>query len=1256
MASALDILDDTPHLSIDVDGTLALTMHALCSAVNAKCKTDYTYFDCKALLWHDNFADNPAAMEWAQTFISYEHGSHAATIGFYKSVAPDYAAIAAVQQMHAQGVHINVATHRDPALEDITRWWLKKWNVPYDGLYVGPQSKPNLASAYDFAGPAKLVFVDDGPALIEILADADDAFIYLLRRPNTNVADSGKNWQVIDTWQPVLECAHVVPTDSVPQLTVAIANKSLANAAGICVLAQNTGRILMLQRHLYDDAKDSQGKWEFPGGCVDGDDSLWDTARREWEEETGNKLPKGKLADTYEAKNGYQVFVWLVPTEDGINLNPDAEAMEVRDADHPNAQQTEVCAWWGVKDAKNSRALRDELADFDWKMLKHVIKDADIEPVVKRFGDPGSTQERDSRGEFTTGGDDAHEHYMVTGRVQGMRAGQTVRSTIGPFHSKEEAQREIARQGMTKPQFAYYAPGLLTHNENKSWLEEIDKSFGDPGNTQERAGHGEFGMGNAALEAEIRTSSPFQASPAPPSPTTPSIAVGVGIVAAGVGVPMDYAGLPDPPITFPLNGNKNYPACITDSSSEWGYRTPQGYGKCVVGSGPEIVFAPPPGQPYPTPEPAGDPYPQELSARAHMLKSFGDPGNTQERVEHGEFGAGSGDRRSTRSDDPMQSTPIPAGTHVTDALTARYANDPEFTRDSSGTHEGDSLTEGYSINSGPITASEVQGTNSVEVTPAEYEAISAHGSDILAAASLNGSSSTAASAAATQQAFDAVQSQWGGVSIDSHTGEVITPSTGYAVTIRDEGQGSVTLSAEDAANPELFAAAMAQAQSAFATQLESQGAVLGVFENGAGTVEIDPAMILGSRAESDAVGAATHATGGAYNFADGNGYWPPHIADVAPLPEIQRYLSILNDVFKSWGEGGNAQGRDEHTGEFTESTNAPQMGGDRSFANHAQGEPTEKDFAGKMKSAEAGGVKFGGVGADGQPLPTGGHLSETIQADLQAHAIMDDTRQARAMEIYQQYHDIAVSQMPNVPSSVACAMVAVCSQNNTMGPTSTGGSPTIGMAVNAYNALEENPPVEITQEMTEALDSKGNLAFPAMDENGHDVLDQQMQPGVYQLSELSPLAAARMMGVGLCGPADDCVRMYRGESPNDVIDSPKLRNFADNIDNPNDPRALTCDRWAARSCLLGPDTTFQVIEANDALGIKGRDDAEEWRSSGKTNAAYAILAENIEYFATHNALNSDGSSRTVVPSQAQAITWPGSGAYMNTFKQYGYDQ
>ena len=355
----------------------------------------------------------------------------------------------------------------------------------------------------------------------------------------------------------------------------------------------------------------------------------------------------------------------------------------------------------------------------------------------------------------------------------------------------------------------------------------------------------------------------------------------------------------------------------------------------------------------------------------------------------------------------------------------------------------------------------------------------------------------------------------------------------------------------------------------------------------------------------------------------------------------QDWMNIEGNMKAAALVKGDVGGHDFHGNQWTGG-----MGGEHSFDK--KGAPTPKQFESAEKKAAAGGVTFRkGVGADGKPIPTDGHISAEIQQNLQGHAIMDPVRQDRAIAIYQDYHDIAVQQMPNVSPEIASSMVAVCSQNNTMGPTASGSSPTIDMAVNTYNALEANGTYTISSEMASTLTVNGQAAFPAMDSNGHDLMGTPMEPGTYKLSELSPQSAARVIGAGLCDPVNDCVRMYRGESPNDVITSPKLRNFATNIALTSDKTAVTCDRWAARSALIGPKTSFKFQEEDKEKGIKGFDQAEDWRQTN--NAAYAILSENIVYYSSHNALNRDGSSKKVLPLQAQAITWPGSGAYTNTF-------
>jgi hypothetical protein len=223
-SSWMDAIDAPAAVSIDVDGTLAMTLHGLCAAVNAKCKTQYTYFDCTAQEKAQEFQGDQEAQRWAATFIEYDTGSHRASKGFNKALAPDFAAIAAVQAMYAAGVYVHVSTHRDSPLEKITSWWLKKWQVPYHELHVGNTSKEDLAEQYQQQGK-KIIFADDSIFLPQQLAPYDNAFIYLLRRPNTfHVADKGDNYTVVETWQPMLEATKVAQ-GVVPQLSEPIANK-----------------------------------------------------------------------------------------------------------------------------------------------------------------------------------------------------------------------------------------------------------------------------------------------------------------------------------------------------------------------------------------------------------------------------------------------------------------------------------------------------------------------------------------------------------------------------------------------------------------------------------------------------------------------------------------------------------------------------------------------------------------------------------------------------------------------------------------------------------------------------------------------------------------------------------------------------------------------------------------------------------------------------------------------------------------------
>lgn len=140
-------------------------------------------------------------------------------------------------------------------------------------------------------------------------------------------------------------------------------------AAGIAVLAKDSGRVLMLQRDNDNPDKDSSGKWEWPGGRLDDGEQPWDAAVREWQEETGIELPKGQRVNQWTQDN-YVGFVYVIPKEGAIEVTT-----EDRDPDPDDPSEApEVMAWWSPDDAEKNPALRDEFEHFDWKLIEDATK------------------------------------------------------------------------------------------------------------------------------------------------------------------------------------------------------------------------------------------------------------------------------------------------------------------------------------------------------------------------------------------------------------------------------------------------------------------------------------------------------------------------------------------------------------------------------------------------------------------------------------------------------------------------------------------------------------------------------------------------------------------------------------------------------------------------------------------------------------------------------------------------------------------
>jgi len=187
----------------------------------------------------------------------------------------------------------------------------------------------------------------------------------------------------------------------------------------------------------------------------------------------------------------------------------------------------------------------------------------------------------------------------------------------------------------------------------------------------------------------------------------------------------------------------------------------------------------------------------------------------------------------------------------------------------------------------PITATEARG-NSRPVSAAEFHDVASRGRDLLNKFEDSRSPITGLLSnweGLRDQAWEAVQQSWGGVTIDAHTGELIPDGADrFAVSVKPPGIG--TISIPEGASEAEFDQAMDRALQLFGELLQGDQYHLGVFHDDENhRIDIDPVLVVDSQEEAEAVGAYTHNIGGAYRFSDGNGYWPPHIADGEPAQQ-----------------------------------------------------------------------------------------------------------------------------------------------------------------------------------------------------------------------------------------------------------------------------------------------------------------------------------------------------------------------------------
>jgi 2'-5' RNA ligase len=193
---------------------------------------------------------------------------------------------------------------------------------------------------------------------------------------------------------------------------------------------------------------------------------------------------------------------------------------------------------------------------------------------------------------------------------------------------------------------------------------------------------------------------------------------------------------------------------------------------------------------------------------------------------------------------------------------------------------GDKSDTGF----GKITPGEARG-DSKKVTPEEFDELAAKGKEHYDRLLADKRPTTAFNDEDQWKdicsgAYKAAQESWGGQTIDPATGKAIERSKGFSLQVRAPGEKQLTVP-EDASEDE-FNEMMERARKEYAEKLKGKEVYLGVFrDDDNNRIDFDPVTIVDTEAEVDSLGAYTHAVGGAYDFATGNGHFPPHVASLS---------------------------------------------------------------------------------------------------------------------------------------------------------------------------------------------------------------------------------------------------------------------------------------------------------------------------------------------------------------------------------------
>jgi len=263
-------------------------------------------------------------------------------------------------------------------------------------------------------------------------------------------------------------------------------------ASGLAVVAQDTGRTLLLQRADVEDDP-APGQWEFPGGHCEPGENAFSCAMREWQEEVGLALPAGVIAGQWDSTDGvYRGYVWLIRSESMVDLaNRD-------NSENPDGDRFEAVAWFKPGDLPGMPALREELqTDMDWNLLRSFAANKHVYAELEKLG--RYLRHGKDIAKFAISWLPEKEYVLITRELPHSSPASAVAAAKGrmmgkfviPARSSRRAtQREEALRGiMARTASRLGALARDAHDSHLSFVDEASRALRDAYAAAYVAGH-----------------------------------------------------------------------------------------------------------------------------------------------------------------------------------------------------------------------------------------------------------------------------------------------------------------------------------------------------------------------------------------------------------------------------------------------------------------------------------------------------------------------------------------------------------------------------------------------------------------------------------------------------------------------------------------------------------------------------------------------------------------------------------------------